>query len=138
MCALIVGSLIGLSGMIACAGDSQAEKDENMVVGACMVQKFKEKKPPIAQAKIEKCGDVDAKAAPKCLGLSDDEYLTIIKFCVAQLTNAKCVSAKMKVPLINYADCGYEPDPAGCYKALGFTTDAIVKLSTDCEKEGAK
>jgi hypothetical protein len=133
--ALIMGSLIGISSMSTYAEEDQASNDENTVVGACMIQKFTEHTPPIKQSKIDKCADADSDAAPKCLGLSNDEYISLAKFCVAQLENAKCVSKKMKVSLMEYANCGYEENPIACYKGLGFTADAIVKLSAACQKE---
>ncbi|MDX1902456.1 MAG: hypothetical protein SFW66_10750 [Gammaproteobacteria bacterium] len=137
--ALIAGLVIGAAWISNCsAADDQATKDENTVVGACMVQKFTERTPAISEATINKCADVDSSVMPKCLGLSDDEYVGFAKFCVTQLINAKCVAAKMKTPLMQYADCGYEKDPAACYKQLGFTMDQVVKLSTDCQSEVAK
>jgi hypothetical protein len=131
--ALMAGSLIACISINTYAAESKSTEDENTVVGACMVQKFTEQTPPIKQSIIDKCADVEADAAPKCLGISNETYGTIIDFCILQLKNAKCVSAKMKVPLINYANCGYEKDPDACFKGLGFTTDQIVKLSTDCQ-----
>ena len=140
LAALFIGSLISIT-TYAADDKTVADKstdDENTVVGACMIQKFQNNQPPVTQATIEKCADVEANAAPKCLGLSDDQYTGYVKFCVAQLINAKCVAGKMKVPLMKYADCGYEKDPVACYKDLGFTPDAIVKLSTDCDKEAGQ
>ena len=132
--ALIVGSLIAANAMNAYAADEKSSDDDNTVVGACMVQKFKERTPAIAQSVIDKCADAEADAIPKCLGLSEDEYLGDVAFCIAQLKNAKCVATKMKVTLIDYASCGYESDPVACYKGLGYTPDQIVKLSDDCQK----
>jgi hypothetical protein len=134
---LFIGSLISFTAYAADdkAAADKATDDENTVVGACMIQKFQNNTPAISQATIDKCADVEANDAPKCLGLSDEQYTGYVKFCVAQLINAKCVAGKMNVPLIKYADCGYEQDPAACYKELGYTPDAIVKLSTDCQKE---
>ena len=136
--ALLVGMSIAVGGISAYAAEeNQATKDDETVVGACMVQKFKESTPAISQATIDKCADADANGIPKCLGISDSAYEGMVKFCVAQLVNAKCVSAKMKVTLIQYADCGYESDPVACYKALGYTPDDVVKLSTDCQNDAA-
>lgn len=135
---LIVCAVIGLGGLSAYAADEQVGKDETTVLGACMIQKINEKVPGIKEEKINQCSDAEANAVPKCLGMSDDDYLGIINFCKSQLTNAKCVAKKMKVSLYDYADCGYEKDPEACYKALGFTIPDIMKLSKGCIDEGAK
>ncbi len=132
--ALILGSFICATGIPAYAVDDQATQDDNTVVGACMIQKFKEHKPPISEDKMNKCSDVKSEETASCLGLAEDEYMGYVKFCVTQLINAKCVAGKMKVTLMQYANCGYESNPA-CYKGLGFTMDAVTKLSTDCQSE---
>lgn len=116
------------------AAPTQAEQDEAVVVGACMVQAFIDHTPPVEKEKIEKCANVAADKVPKCLGLSDEEYTNTIKSCLTQLNNAKCVSKKMNVPLIKYADCGYEKNPTACYKALGYTFEKIKQFSADCDK----
>jgi len=134
----LAASLLIMSAMPSYADESKTTDDENMVVGACMIQKFKEHAPPVTETKIESCSNVDASAAPKCLGITENEYTTTVKFCVTQLINSKCVASKMKVPLIKYADCAYEDDSAACYKSLGFTSDAIVKFSTECTSENTK
>jgi hypothetical protein len=136
--ALMIGLVVTAFSMSAFAADDQASQDDMTVVGACMVQKFTDHVPSIPQDKMDKCSDVEASAAPKCLGLTDDEYGSYVKFCISQLSNAKCVAGKMKTTLMQYANCGYEKDPVACYKGLGFTMDDVVKLSTECEKEGAK
>lgn len=131
----VAGCVIYFATLSAYAEDSQQPKDEDIVVGACMIQKFQERTPPIPQDKIEKCSEAAAEAIPGCLGISEDDYLNIVRFCVHQLENAQCVSGKMSIPLMNYANCGYEKDPSACFKKLGFTTDQIIQFSTDCEKK---
>lgn len=135
---LVAGLLIGIITFPIFAEENKASDDENMVVGACMIKKFKAHIPPVTEAKIESCSNVDGNAAPKCLGITDDEYMTTVKYCVSELINAKCVAGKMKVALIKYADCDYEDNTAECYKSLGFTPDAVTKLRSDCTSEIGK
>jgi hypothetical protein len=136
--ALIVSALLGLFSTITLAEDSKATDDENTVIGACLSQKVMDKYPDMKEADLEKCSNGDANDLPKCLRLTDEEFMSIMSLCRSQLANAKCVSAKMKVSLLDYADCGYEKDPEACYKGLGFTLADIIKISENCTASGAK
>ncbi len=135
--ALLAVSLMTVT-MNVYAEESQPNNDESIVIGACMTVNIQKKVPGIAQDKIEKCSNGDAKDLPKCLGVSDADFLSFINACKAQLNNAKCVAGKLKVKLIQYADCGYEKDVEACYKNIGTSSDAVAKLSQQCIAEGAK
>lgn len=130
--ALILG--LNLSASVY-AASNQPSQEEATVVGACMVQKFTNHTPAIPQDKIEKCADESANGVAKCLGITEDDYNGIIKTCIAQLVNDKCVSAKIKVPLMEYANCGYEKDTDACYKKLGSSSDKVKQLSAECQKK---
>lgn len=114
------------------AADNQPSQEEATIVGACMVQTFMKRKPPITQSTIEKCADATGGMVAKCLGMSEDAYYKIIKQCVTHLANTKCVADKMKVPLMTYASCNFERDSTACYKALGYTPEQVKKLSSEC------
>lgn len=134
--ALIVAVCMAVSAAAAYAADDQTVQDVNMAVRTCMSHSLTTQIPPIKQTKVDACSNADAGAAPKCLGLSIEKYNRLLKLCVAQLNNAKCVSAKMKVSLNQYINCGYEKDPIACFRALGYEPEAVVQLNSDCKKGG--
>lgn len=130
--AAIIGSCIATGGITAYA---DANDDENIIVGTCMIQKFRENKPSLKHSKIDECAKVEADAAPKCLGFTNEKYGSFVKFCIAQLDRDKCMSDKMKIPLIEYANCGYGKKSEACFKKLGYTKNAITKLTISCQKK---
>src|SRR5438094_981837 len=114
---LIVSAFITLSANAYAADvQDQATKDQDIVVGACMTVNLQKKIPGITDAKITECSNGESSALPKCLGLSDADFTTLLNTCKSQLKNAICVAGKLKVTLYQYADCGYEKDPESCYK----------------------
>lgn len=110
--------------------------DDGVVMGACIVTKFKNHNPPIPESKIAECGKYASDRQPACFGLTNTEYGSMVGDCMKMLENAKCVSAKIKVPLLNYVNCIFDANPKVCFIQLGSTPEAVQQYSADCLKEG--
>lgn len=106
--------------------------DDGVVMGACMVTKFKNHNPPIPESKIAECSKTPTDQQPACFGLSNEEYSTMVADCMKLLDNAKCVSGKLKVPLLHYVNCIYDANPKVCFIQLGTTPEIVQQYSADC------